>query len=90
MTLCTDLIRQLEQYCRGYGDRSSIDRLLVVAHRNCEDSRVFAWQRERLGALIAQVEASRATDFATDTHSLLAAHRVQQARPGMTNDPTPR
>lgn len=62
MIHCTDLIRALEHYSRGYGDRSSIDRLLALAHRNLEDHRVFAWQRERLSALMADVEASRAED----------------------------
>ena len=90
MTLCTDLIRDLEHYCRGYGDRSSIDRLLALAHRIYEDTRVFAWQRERLGALIARVEASRVTELVEPAHSVLAAQRGQPARTGMASDANPR
>jgi hypothetical protein len=59
MIHCTDLIRALEQYCRGYGDRANIERLLAIAQRNQEDPRVFAWQRDRLATLVAQVQASR-------------------------------
>jgi len=59
MVHSTDLIRALEQYCRGYGDRAHIERLLAVAKRHQEDPKVFAWQRERLAELIAAAEASR-------------------------------
>ena len=59
MIHCTDLIRALEHYCRGYGDRANIDRLLTIARRNQEDPRVFAWQRDRLATLVTEVEASR-------------------------------
>lgn len=58
MIHCTDLIRALEHYSRGYGDRTSIDRLLAMARRNLEDPRIFAWQRDRLNQLVAVVEAS--------------------------------
>jgi hypothetical protein len=59
MIHCTDLIRALEHYCRGYGDRANIDRLLTIARRNQDDPRVFAWQRDRLATLVTEIEASR-------------------------------
>ena len=81
MIHCTDLIRALEHYCRGYGDRANIDRLLAMARRNQEDPRVFAWQRERLATLVAQVEACRE---ANEEHSTFArpAAAPATARPG--------
>jgi hypothetical protein len=79
MIHCTDLIRALEQYCRGYGDRANIDRLLTIARRNQEDPRVFAWQRDRLSTLVTQVQASReatgeSAAFPRSPLSLPAAH----------------
>jgi hypothetical protein len=86
MIHCTDLIRALELYGRGYGDRSSIDRLLELAHRCLDNPRSFAWQRERLGALIAQVEAGRRSDSEVEHDSFLAAHRMAPIPPGHAND----
>lgn len=86
MINCSDLIRALELYGRGYGDRSSIDRLLELAHRSLEDPRTFTWQRDRLGALIGQVEASRRTDQEVEQESFLAAHRMSPIHPGHPND----
>ena len=85
MIQCTDLIHALELYRRGYGDRSSIHRLLALAHRTQEDPRAFAWQRERLGALIAQVEASLGIDVEAEAE-LLAAQRMAPMHPGRPGD----
>lgn len=78
MVHCTDLIRALEQYCRGYGDQANIDRLLAMARRNQEDPRVFAWQRERLATLVSEVEASR-------DHEHLPAPRLTPAPTARTS-----
>lgn len=86
MINCSDLIHALELHGRGYGDRSSLDRLLELAHRSLEDPRTFTWQRERLGAMIAQVEASRRTTQDVEQESFLAAHRMSPIRPGHPND----
>jgi hypothetical protein len=86
MINCTDLIRSLELYGRGYGDRSSIDRLLQLARRSLDDPRSFAWQRERLSALIAKVEASRRSDQEVEQESFLAAHRMSPIHPGRAPD----
>jgi hypothetical protein len=75
MIHCTDLIHALELYRRGYGDRSSIHRLLALAHRTQEDPRSFAWQRAQLGALITAVEASLGIDSQAEAE-LLAAQRM--------------
>jgi len=82
MIHCTDLIRALEHYCRGYGDRANIDRLLAIARRNQEDPRVFAWQRERLSALVTAVEASREAD-GEQTSFPRSAVVPPNARPGL-------
>ncbi|NJO12972.1 MAG: hypothetical protein HC872_05330 [Gammaproteobacteria bacterium] len=90
MIQCNDLIRALELHGRGYGDRNSIDRLLRLARRGMEDSRAFAWQRERLGALIAQVEASQRSDVEIEHESFLAQHRMAPIHPGHASNARPR
>ena len=82
MPQCSDLIRALELYGRGYGDRNNIERLLELARRLMDDTRSFAWQRERLGALIAQAEASRSSDTEIEHESYLAQHRMAPMQPG--------
>jgi hypothetical protein len=82
MIHCTDLIRALEHYCRGYGDRSSIDRLLAIARRNQEDPRVFAWQRDRLAALVTAVEASMEANAEAGSFARSPAAPAPTARPG--------
>ena len=86
MIHCTDLIHALEMYGRGYGDRSSIDRLLVLARRSIDDPRSFAWQRERLSALVAQVEASRRSEVEIAQESFLAQHRMAPIPPGHSSN----
>jgi hypothetical protein len=81
MIHCTDLIRALEQYLRGYGDRTSIDRLLGMARRNLEDPRVFAWQRDRLAVLVNEVQAS--VDSAQAPGAMVLPSQGNQARPGL-------
>jgi hypothetical protein len=85
MIHCTDLIRALEHYCRGYGDRTSIDRLLTMARRNQEDPRIFAWQRDRLGQLIATIEASLAGNVEGDMphEAVVIPPQVPDTRPSL-------
>ena len=82
MIHCTDLIRALEHYCRGYGDRANIDRLLTMARRNQEDPRVFAWQRDRLSTLVTQVEACREASEEPSSFARAPAP-APAARPGI-------
>jgi hypothetical protein len=86
MIHCTDLIHALELYGRGYGDRNGIDRLLALARRSTDDPRSFAWQRERLSALVAQVEASRRTEVEIEQESFLAQHRMAPIHPGHSSN----
>jgi hypothetical protein len=86
MIHCTDLIHALELYGRGYGDRNSIDGLLALARRSMDDPRSFAWQRERLGALIAQVDASHRSEVEIEQESFLAQHRMAPIHPGHSSN----
>jgi hypothetical protein len=84
MIHCTDLIRALELYCRGYGDRGNIESLLAVARRNQQDSRVFNWQRTRLSALIARVEANLGREVAA--YDALLSAQGRRPSPPPAND----